>query len=640
MLHYQLSPSLVYQDKPWHQFGRRPARKSFRAVSWVVLYWVSVYQRMLSRRQPVTVFYCTETGTARRLAATAAAALQTTFRCSLETLADPGIVASKAAASQLCLFIVSTTGNGEAPGAARMLAAELEERRAGQAEQSCSLDPSLQPSLQHYWAQKKLFAVFGLGNSSYPRYAQFGRRLDRALYELGGERLLELVCGDELADQRAVFTAWLQQLALLACHRLAVPASPARLAETLGMAGQSGLVAEYRLVDCGKVGLPAALAAAHGAPATRLELLARQELHSDPCVQPTLLVSMAGPGLELAQPGDHIAICPPNRQAEVELLQARLVWPAHLPAADTPVRLEQLAGSSGPWLQVPGFPAGLTTAQLLHNWLDIRSVPSQPVLGLLAEGADLPGERAELAGLAGEPGRYAAWRAAGRGLLATLAQFPSVRVSGVRLLAALPALQPRRYSLASLARGDQADLLLSVVEDGLASGHLARADLGAGLTGWLRPEPGFRPPVRPATPLLLVAAGSGLAPFRGFWQQRAGQAGPGRVVLYYGCRHAGLDLLAEETAGLLTRRLALSRQPDWRGPRYVQELLWQQRHEVAELLSQQAAVYVCGKIKMAEAVLETIKRILKDSLDLDDEETEKRIQNMKNKNLYNEDIFG
>merc|ERR1719431_667155 len=63
----------------------------------------------------------------------------------------------------------------------------------------------------------------------------------------------------------------------------------------------------------------------------------------------------------------------------------------------------------------------------------------------------------------------------------------------------------------------------------------------------------FRLPNRPQTPVIMIGPGTGLAPFRGFIQERAWQKSQGKpvgpTVLYFGCRNKGHDYIYQEELG-------------------------------------------------------------------------------------------
>jgi nitric-oxide synthase, brain len=52
------------------------------------------------------------------------------------------------------------------------------------------------------------FAVFALGSSAYPNFCSFGKFVDNLLGELGGERLMKIVTGDDLCGQEQEFRKW------------------------------------------------------------------------------------------------------------------------------------------------------------------------------------------------------------------------------------------------------------------------------------------------------------------------------------------------------------------------------------------------------------------------------------------------
>lgn len=165
---------------------------------------------------------------------------------------------------------------------------------------------------------------------------------------------------------------------------------------------------------------------------------------------------------------------------------------------------------------------------------------------------------------------------------------------------------------------------------GKVSGLLIRkATLGARLEGRIDAHSLFHPPADPRTPVLMIAAGSGIAPFPGFLAERKamGRAGaaPGPAWLIFGNRHREGDFLWRElweaslADGSLARLdTAFSR--DHPGtpvqgvhPQagYVQEALRAEGQEALRWIEQLGAViYVCGSRKMAQAVLQALVTIL------------------------------
>ena len=129
--------------------------------------------------------------------------------------------------------------------------------------------------------------------------------------------------------------------------------------------------------------------------------------------------------------------------------------------------------------------------------------------------------------------------------------------------------------------------------------------------------------------MILVGAGSGLAPFRGFWEQvclesscdlneggrsTSVRARKNRLQLFFGCFDKEADILLDETDPLaldvLTRYSAYSRDP--KSPKkYVQNLVLEQGQNVYDILiNRNGRVYICGKISMAQSVTEAIADVI------------------------------
>lgn len=188
-----------------------------------------------------------------------------------------------------------------------------------------------------------------------------------------------------------------------------------------------------------------------------------------------------------------------------------------------------------------------------------------------------------------------------RSVLDLLEDYPDAKLSFAAYLALLPSMRIRQYSISSspLWNAQRATLMISVLDAPAISGR-KEPFLGVASTYLANLRPGdkaqmavrasnaaFHLPQDPRTPLMLFAAGSGLAPMRGFLQERALQkkAGRevGRAVLFFGCHspdedyiYSDSDLKEWEELDVVELYPAFSRAPERsEGCKYVQEYVIQ-----------------------------------------------------------------
>lgn len=210
----------------------------------------------------------------------------------------------------------------------------------------------------------------------------------------------------------------------------------------------------------------------------------------------------------------------------------------------------------------------------------------------------------------------------------------------------LPPMRIRQYSISSspLASPTTCTLTYAVVNapvsphpthstakqhptKGIATTYLASLTPGDVIRVAVRPShTAFHPPLDVSSiPVLLLCAGSGLAPFRGFVQERACQLAAGRTLapalLFIGCRAPIRDALYTsefkewEKQGAVSLRYAFSRAPELsEGCKYVQDRLWKDREEVEKLWEQGARIFVCGSGDVGEGVREGVVRIAMESV--------------------------
>jgi len=193
----------------------------------------------------------------------------------------------------------------------------------------------------------------------------------------------------------------------------------------------------------------------------------------------------------------------------------------------------------------------------------------------------------------------------------------------------LPQLRLRQYSISCSPLADRkvCTLTLGVLNEealqgggkrfiGVASTFLSNLQAGDHVHVNVKPShPSFHLPKDfDSTPLIMIAAGTGIAPFRGFVQERARLLEAGRelapALLFVGWRHKEQDALYQaELAdwakkGAVDIRYAFSRQAWNDGVKYVQDRFYEGRKEVMEHFRAGAKVFVCGHGRVAEGIKE------------------------------------
>lgn len=215
--------------------------------------------------------------------------------------------------------------------------------------------------------------------------------------------------------------------------------------------------------------------------------------------------------------------------------------------------------------------------------------------------------------------------AQGRNLADLLCDWPQVRALSASLLPLLSMLAPRYYSIAAspLATPDEVALLFREVgrevcgrwHPGAATHMMAGLRPGDTLTGCIQPNRHFHLPSSESCPVVMIAAGVGLAPFVGFVAHRVATGASGENWLFFGETHRRQTFLCRQpleawaAAGHLKLVTAFSR--DQARKVYVQHRLREQADAVRALMARGAHVYVCGdKRRMGPAVLETLAELL------------------------------
>jgi sulfite reductase (NADPH) flavoprotein alpha-component len=243
-----------------------------------------------------------------------------------------------------------------------------------------------------------------------------------------------------------------------------------------------------------------------------------------------------------------------------------------------------------------------------------------------------------------------------RGLIDLLEECPGGLHDPAALVAMLPKLTPRLYSISSspLAHSGEIHTTVAVVRyrslnrerGGVCSTLVAdRLPVGDHLPIYIQPNKKFRLPKETNAPMIMIGPGTGIAPFRAFLHERRALGCTGRNWLFFGERSASTDFLYREELlemqadGHLTRLdLAFSR--DQEHKIYVQDRMLEQASELWRWIEDGASVYVCGDAsRMAKDVDATLHKIVEQQGGFSHEDAHEYVQLLKDQHRYHRDVY-
>ncbi len=429
------------------------------------------------------------------------------------------------------------------------------------------------------------YGVIALGDSSYPQFCQTGKEVDERLYQLGASRISPVQLCD--TDYEDVATAWFSK----ALNSLQSGVSVANVQQVSKTPG-----ATHKRQYSGVIGRSI-------------------NLNDRGSEKQTYHMEILADGVSY-EPGDALGVVPQN--------------PAHVVE-----RVLQLA-AIGPDDALVYRGETSTARQLFTYKVNITHLPVRLVKRYaIIAGHDIPEMAIALSDL--------------------LASYPLRDNAHIyEVLEILEPITPRLYSISSAPATTENEVHILVKRDefllgdekrfGLCSDFLTTLTEGTEINFYIHPNKKFRLPA-PDTDVIMIGAGTGIAPFRAFVAERAAQGAPGRNWLFFGEQRFATDFLyqtewqAHFDAGVLTKiNTAFSR--DQKEKVYVQHKLVKEGATVYEWLQSGACIYVCGSrrpmsMDVEEALLQVIATHGRQSA----EEAQAYLDGLKQADRYLQDVY-
>ncbi len=492
------------------------------------------------------------------------------------------------------------------------------------------------------------YTVFGCGNRDWAStYQHVPRLIDERMQALGATRIAMRGEGDAREDMDGQFQAWAAPLwqTIATALSLDIDLSASAKAEPL-------YAVEF-------VAKPAAQSAAAAAGAQPLVILANRELQQgaggNPPERSTRHIEVKLPSGMRYRPGDHLAVLPRNPADLVKRAALRFGI-----GADQHIRLTAGEGRRA------ALPVGevIAAGKLLSEFVELQEPATRKQIQTMADHTRCPRTKPLLMELASDAGaekhRAEVWQKR-KSVLDLMEEHPACELPFNAWLEMLPAIAPRYYSISSSPRqaADQCSITVGVVRGparagngvfaGACSNFLAGQPAGAAIHGLIKEtKAGFQMPADAAVPVIMIGPGTGLAPFRGFLQERAALKAQGLALgdamLFFGCRHPDQDFIyrreleAFARDGIAALHTAFSRH-DGRKT-YVQDVILEQRDAVWDSISRGAVIYVCGDgSRMEPDVKRALARICNEKTDCGTEAADAWLEKLSRDNRYVLDVW-
>jgi sulfite reductase (NADPH) flavoprotein alpha-component len=482
--------------------------------------------------------------------------------------------------------------------------------------------------------EKLRYSVLALGDKHYETFCKFGADLDERLHALGAARIADRVECDLDVDEP--FARWKAEL----LSRLDVLKAPQ-------MVHKSGLSGHHISENNGHFGQKMSTLSS---PPAALPPATREQPFPAPLVDKRPLTHESSSKLTL-----HLAFSLKDAEASGRSMTYESGDALGVVAQNDPRLVGEVIESAGltgsELVSLPKL-GEMALAEALTHHLQITQL-TRKIVGSFAERADC----AILKGLlVPEQQTHFDTYCYDRGVIDLLAEYPGVFADAGELVAMLPRLMPRLYSISSSPKAHAGEVHTTVAvvryrshnrdRGGVCSTLFAdRRAVGETVPTYIQPNKRFRIPADPNAPIIMIGPGTGIAPFRSFLYERRLLGHTGRNWLFFGDRSAKTDFLYREELEAMQAdghlaRLDLAFSRDQERKIYVQDRMLEQAATFWSWLQDGASIYVCGDAsRMARDVDRMLETIVAQEGKLAPEAVAEYIAELKDQERYHRDVY-
>lgn len=509
---------------------------------------------------------------------------------------------------QICLIIISTSGDGVPPTDAR---------------EFCEFLTTTDTSLKHI-----CYSVMALGDTNYPQFCKTGKQVDQRMSELLASCITDR--SDVDMEDWSVINRWMDKVVQYLSEQSSIETRMDYL--DLSSLDDDSIPSRHNpFMAVLKVKKPLTFQTSEDD---------KETIHCE--------FDITDSGLSWTS-GDALGIYPENNPSHVENILKMLEFDG-TEKINTPV-----------WAYKPYSDTGdidLYTAIL--KFYDLKCIKID-LLQLLCDVVTEEREKTELQQLlqqgTSKSNSFLYEYINEREVRDVLENFNSFVIKTPKqFVSCLKQLQPRYYSISSSPIVDNNTVcvtaavvrykLLGQPREGVTTTYLQdRLEVRDRCPVFMSRNPDFRLPSNNNVPVILIGPGTGIAPFRAFIQEKEKQENPGPVYLYFGCRHRNKDFLYKEELekweqnGLISLKVAFSR--DQSQKVYVQDLLLKDSKLLWQLIDQdKASIYVCGDAKhMAHDVHQALLSVLQSEGQMNLQKSVQYLKELEDNSRYEKDVW-